>query len=280
MKPKFVITTDFNEESSKPLADAAKASGFNVLEVTHGDLSPKCDKFSINSDYGRNQCIIGYGSIQFIHFVQKNMCWYPGEWCDWEKFKCTTYLNYWGKYSIQQNYAYLSLGELRIHKERIFEQYGRDGNLFVRPDGNNKSINGHVANIKTFDKWWFEFDCDRNEINSLVMVSQPSKLKDEWRIIVSDKKVLTGSMYRKNGEAKYEDGCPREVKQFVCEVADSRKFSPAPIFCMDICSTESGDLRLLEIGSINCAGLYDSDLSLLVNEMARIGLRDFNEAIS
>ncbi len=59
---------------------------------------------------------------------------------DENNLRCSSYYTYFGQYLLNNKYFILSLGELLIRKTPIMEYFKSDGDLFVRPDRNMKSI--------------------------------------------------------------------------------------------------------------------------------------------
>jgi hypothetical protein len=53
---------------------------------------------------------------------------------------CSRYYTYFGQYLLNNKYFILSLGELLRRKTEIMEYFKSDGDLFVRPYSNMKSI--------------------------------------------------------------------------------------------------------------------------------------------
>jgi hypothetical protein len=48
------------------------------------------------------------------------------------------------------------------------------------------------------------------------------------------------------------------------------------LFTMDICKS-SGKLKLLEINSFSCAGLYDCKLDVVINEASKLAIEEWKE---
>src|SRR5262249_40857848 len=98
---------------------------------------------------------------------------------------------------------------------------------------------------------------------TLIVVARAKKLTREWRLIVANGKVITGSQYRDADEHQETPGYPEEVLAFATTVLNSVSWRPAPMFIMDICDSEDG-LRLLELNSFGCSGHYLADLRIIV----------------
>ena len=91
--------------------------------------------------------------------------------------------------------------------------------------------------------------------------------------------MLTGSQYKTNGESL--PVFPDEASKLAEEIANSCEsgcpFNPHSMYIMDICKLENKEYRLMEIGSVNCAGLYSCDLRKFVEKMSELGLKEWKE---
>lgn len=298
MKPKWLIgMTCFGEYDINPklMAEYVQKAGceaalFDYVPFEH-DKSQK-----LGLDRG-NDCVIAYGSIQMIKLVQRSTAWVPAAWCEWDKLKCSYYLAYWGKYSIHHNYAFLPLGEiLRLYREdrnsgvnldgAIFYKYGTSGfsgirKIFLKSDSNDKAISGEIISYDLFDDWWKSASCYDPELYTMCLISQPQKINKEWRLVIADGKVIAGSQYRKrigkDLSSEIEAGYPKDAADFAEMVhTSSAEFNPGDIYCMDVGEIDSGEMKMIEIGSPNCAGLYACDIPVIVDAMNEIAIRDWD----
>jgi hypothetical protein len=167
------------------------------------------------------------------------------------------------------------LGDLWIDK--IKEKF-----IFIRPDDNAKSFHGELVAKESFDEWFRIANVFNPGPKCMTLVSEPSKIESEYRFVISERKVLTGSQYKLNGKLEYSPHFPVEAANLAEEIANSCEFNPHPMFIMDICKIEDwqdneyrrihGDQRykLMEIGSVNCAGMYTCDLRKFVEKASEL----------
>ena len=57
-----------------------------------------------------------------------------------KNLRCSSYYTYFGHYLLNNKYLLISLGELLRRKTEFMEYFKSEGDLFVRPDSNMKSI--------------------------------------------------------------------------------------------------------------------------------------------
>jgi hypothetical protein len=221
--------------------------------------------------YPNDDCVIIHGSIGFLQRAKKQTPWIPGGlWFAPDLFKCSTYYGYYGKYLLNQKYAFYPYGELLRLKDSIFETYGEDGKLFVRPDSGMKDFTGCVI-----DKNDIEGKITRMSYGEwlapsmMVLVAKPQKIISEERFYLCKNEVITGSRYMLNGEHDEAVGYSGNALRLAEEIS-KEKWSPAHIFVADIGTTDSGECRLLEINSFNSSSMYLCDMEKIVKKANQI----------
>ncbi|SFA91767.1 protein of unknown function [Poseidonocella pacifica] len=149
---------------------------------------------------------------------------------------------------------------------------------FIRPVSDSKEQAGAVKSsaeiLKTARK---VLSLDPDEIPSgslrhdtLMMLTAPARILQEWRIWIVNGQVVTYSLYKDGTRVTYRHEIDPDALEFAQSLARLNEgYSPA--FVMDICRTVDG-LRLLETNCINAAGFYAADLVKLaevIDGMAR-----------
>jgi hypothetical protein len=283
MKVKWVFEKDaYQDGTTEKMIDICKQ---------HNWLWQKVDYLVFDSDdhikwdFHEDDCVIVYGSFGLIKHVQRKKKWCPGVWCDWDKIKCSTYMAYFGEYSLQDHYAFLPLAVIHRCWDKLFETYGSNGHVFLRPDSNDKSFNGEKVAIE-YKEQWYQEALQYAEPTSLAMVSRPAKkLIAEWRFIVSDRKIVTGSMYRADGKTIMSEIDPvwtfdKQAIEFVDKVITAVEWQPEPIFAIDVCLVDGGEFKVVEIGSLNCCGLYKCNIPAIIEKANELALLEYRETHS
>lgn len=197
----------------------------------------------------------------------------PFAWFDQKKLCCSYYYAMYGEHLVQDRYAFYPLAEVVRLKDMLYRVFGEYNKLFIKPDTNDKAFTGACVKLDLFDSW--AKSSDRYGLvnaTQLCVVSAPVKIEQEWRLFVADGKVVAGSLYSQNEMLCQEAGYPKEVASFAERMAGI--WSPHPVFVMDVASTPRG-LKLMEVGSANCAGFYKSDPYPVIRAMAEIADREF-----
>jgi hypothetical protein len=79
--------------------------------------------------------------------------------------------------------------------------------------------------------------------------------------------VAAASLYKADGEAATEEGCPAEGRAFAEAVAGSAERRPAPIHCLDAAATPGGP-RAVEVGEADRSDLHRCDPRAVAAAMA------------
>ena len=142
--------------------------------------------------------------------------------------------------------------------------------FFIRPCADDKAFTGQVFGWEEFSGWRdkvldlakdYSFrDITQLDKNSPVVVAVPRKIQEEYRFVIVDGKVITGSQYGK-GLYKQVTEDQTELIAFVQECADC--WTPARVFVVDVALC-GGEYSVIEMGNMNSAGLYRCDSQKIV----------------
>lgn len=276
MKPKWLVEKDTFVENLDPLYEAIKAQGF---ELKIADYVPfEGMDFAKQYDPSVQDCVITYCSLGMSQQVLKKTKWVPGAWCDLEKFKCTSYYPKYNDFLLNQNYIMLPFGELLRRRDFLFDTLGPyEDKVFVRPDSGNKTFSGTVVHKDNWKDAVAKLGFYDVDPASIVIVSETSNIRNEWRLVIVEGEVIAASKYKSEGLVKLEEGCPSDVKRFAKLMADI--YCPERCFTMDICDfKDSGELlSIVEINSFSSSGLYVCDKSAVVEAVSRAALNEWKE---
>lgn len=190
-----------------------------------------------------------------------------------KELRCQKYYSYWYEYLANSDFRFVTLGTLKkdlerfgFDTERLQWRHAKDC-FFLRPDTNDKIFSGQlIQEEKEIDNLLYALPPE-----TLCVQAPPQRFLAEWRLIVCNGKVVSGSLYRQDGyHNELEEGVYRHLdpKDFAEEIA-SKPYPGLPsIYAMDVALLENGEFGLLEIGGINCCGFYSCDLEPVVKAIA------------
>lgn len=223
-------------------------------------------------DFPDNACMVFHGSLQFASLLKRKTNW-TGVYCNLPKFECQYYYPRLGQFLLNSDYVMLPFGELNRRKNWLYNTIGKNGNLFFRPSSGFKTFTGKVVNIDNWEKDLNLFGFYGVDPEELVIAAPPVNIKHEWRLFIADKKIIAGSKY----DWEVEENLPESVLQYAQKVVNSIQYQPDPAWSIDIGETESGELKVVEVGSFSCAGMYTSDPEPIVTEINKISVREWED---
>ena len=102
-------------------------------------------------------------------------------------------------------------------------------------------------------------DAGKNEI---VIVSPIQTIISEYRIVVVNRKVVTGCQYMKNEWMQLSTECPTEALQLAQLIAD-HQYQPDPAYVVDVAQTLDG-YKVIELNAFSTADWYACDISKII----------------
>jgi len=255
MKAQWLIS-NLGDTNIHKLHYAAKEIGRESEIITLGDIAQISE-----TDSNERKCVISCGSIWGNREIRRSRPNWIGTFHERKFFSCTNYYSYLGKMISQKNYCMLTLEEMFRRKDWMYEKFGKDDLIFLRPNSGEKEFNGELVHKVKFDEW-------QNYIQQaltldptlLCVVSEPIEIQSEMRILVAEGKAVTGSYYRVAKHLHSEevvgedwDKCAKFAESVVASLPNA-----PPFFVVDI-AVESDRISVLEIGCFCCAGMYACD---------------------
>ena len=279
MKPLWILGKAIFAEDMGAIKLAITQNNMSWIEVGYvmGDLfvDRGGEGISLQSyikDYSCSGPMFMYGSLQMVKACNRH-CPRVQTYCNLEQFKCSYYYPRLSGWLLQQEYLMIPYGEIERKKNFLFNTLGDNDCIFVRPDDGFKTFTGQVLAKDTWKR-------DKGSLDSyelvppetICIVARPINIEKEWRLIVGgedcEQKVVAGSQYKVKDRLKELREVPQEILTFAQDVLSSVDYHPDPFWTLDICQTRDGDIRVLETGSLSCAGWYKSDPDAIVRTVS------------
>ena len=266
MLPVWLIEAGVYREEVNPLLDVIRQQGMTVELVPHQSLrTGSCPTLN-----GRllepDSCVIGYGTFPFAQQILLHHPWTPGAWCSAENLDCTTYFAHFGKYLLNQPHAILPGVEAIRLQDDLFAKFARDNEVFARPTSCHKLFVGRCIDREAFTT---ALAPTRYDPTSHVVIASPRSIDREWRLVVIDGRVISGSQYMVDGERDIVADCPAEVQSFAEKMLAEVTWRPDLAFMLDVCESD-GHLWLVELNSFSGSWLYRCDLRAVVQAASEL----------
>lgn len=252
-----------------------KACSDQGIEHKEVDFIPTDGQRKIKKIISENpdKLIIPYGCIEYLKWYCRDICKeFPnvtsGAFFDLKRLAFEYHSSYWGKYLLNQRSVITTYAELIRRKDFFYEILGEANTIFVRPNSNDKVFTGKVIYKEEFEKSMkymghsIAVDMDPH---LMVVVAAPKNVVKEWRFIISNKKVITSSLYNVNGLHDEKAGCDNDKANELAQEISQHSWQPDDIYALDLCETKGGEIAMLEIGSMNSAGWYAMDCDKIIS---------------
>jgi hypothetical protein len=268
------IIEDFNSDNGwGRLGEELKKQGMDY-EIINSNEYPI--KMNIDRFCGKKNVFI-QSSFQFAEELRGKFN--PGVILTPDNYKCTKYYKYFGDYLFNNEYIIMTVKETENKIDFLERIIGEKetGRIFIRPDSGLKPFSAMVfINRDPYfrDDWSYV----KNNIgeDELLIISSPKTLFSEWRFVVIDGKVVTGSLYKLDYNVEFEVATVeknKELFEFAQKMADI--YQPDIAFTLDLAIDDARDIKLLEINSFSCAGLYGCDMEKIINSISTMVDRRF-----
>lgn len=281
MKVSWLIDSEVCGSYCDEMAAAARELG-HVAKV----LQPPSPPYrwedvaqSLHKSFPADSCVVAHGDIGLITKLARDSRWTPGVFATVANFDCASYYCHFGQHLLNQQYMMLPFGELRRCRDFLFDAFGVDDRIFVRPSSPLKLFTGQLASRATFDKdvdymGFYEFPPE-----SLAVVSRPQEIAAEWRFVIVDHKVVAGSKYSQGGAKLLSPECD-EGAAALAEKIGASEYQPDPAWVADVCQTADGAYRLMEIGGFSFADLYACDKRAVVEAVSTAAMDVWKKSFS
>lgn len=247
---------------------------FNILDK---NAMPFVD----SPKFGNNDCVISYGSIEFVSSVplyQRNFI--PSGYIQDINLKCSQYLiNLPKEHLLNENYIMMPYKEFVRNKNFVY-QFFNTNKLFVRPDSGFKTFAGTCIHIEDFD---YEIN-SLNQLTSIsdstmILISQIKPIYKEYRCVIGNREVIASSLYKIKDEVIMEEGAPKNVLSLANIIAKN-EWQPDLVYTCDIALLDNGECKVIELNSFSCAGLYACNLYDVVRKVSKIAVEEHAGNIS
>lgn len=281
MKCKWLLDSHMLDSAyHADLKDVCHSLGIEFQVVKYIPLSTtyKVAPFEETIRFNENDCVVAYGSIEFlkgIGYYNKNFV--PSYYMSEKNLKCSSYLpNIPTEYLLNGEYIMLPYGEFKKRKENVFNLMNTN-KLFIRPDSGLKTFAGTTIHVDDFDY----------EINTLekltavlddtiILISNIQPIKKEYRIVIGDRRVIASSQYKHYDTVEMIEGAPEGAINLANKITEL-EWQPDTAYTVDVAELKDGSFKIIELNSFSCAGLYACNLTDVVREISAIAEKEYQE---
>ncbi len=209
--------------------------------------------------------VIFYGSAKLVERVVEINGWTPGVYYDEVRFSFDAVRAGYNELLLNADSKVMALGEL------LAAHGAPETEWFIRPVSNMKVFAGGVRKIRDLPELLERGSKSIATAATRVQIAEPKTLRREWRTVVVDGRVITGSMYRSHGQAMAGDAYGTINDDVIAfATAAAKRYQPAPVFVLDVGEWIQGSerrLSVVECNPFNCSGWYWSDFHAIAREV-------------
>ena len=154
-----------------------------------------------------------------------------------------------------------------------------DDAFFIRPVADDKCFCGQVITKEEFFNWQkavIKLDTEYTQLGkdnyvtvtaeTVIQISPVKEIMAEYRFLVVDKEVVTGSRYKARHRQLIQLPFDK-IDDYIIQYARDRamQYQPDRAFVLDVAIDEDGNPKILELGCINACGFYSADTQKLID---------------
>jgi len=261
------ILTERRYDCGYPTIDIAAAElGCQVYKTKYVPFSTEPDS---NIPFADGACVVTHGTVQFCRQIDRHYGrkWCPGTYFNRNVKSFSIFASHFGELMLNNDFYIMPYAEF------VRRGLNRNQSVFIKPDSGMKEFTGKVISYHNFD----DEISSMNQIEivnpeTLCVIAEPKPIEAEFRYVIADGKVITGSEYRWDNVLDVRrdtlplcDELARHVAQmewqadrvYVCDIALSR-----------------GVPKIVELNAFSSSGLYACNTHAIVEAVSASAIRE------
>lgn len=255
---------------SQKLPDIVKAQGFNLQQFEWAPGDP-----DIRVDLGAQNCVIMYGTKQFVDMINKSGPFQPGGLGNNSRTSATEYMsNLPLEWLLNRKGIFTTWCQFKERKDDWWQIFPGE-KLFVRPNSGMKTFAGQTVSLEDWDEDIRTIDQLTSVMpETLMMVAPINDLQGEFRFVVAEGEIIAGSEYRWDNKLDIRRDWPEECFELAQRVAQ-HPWQVDIAYTCDVALTDDGP-KVVELNGFCSAGLYACDMNKVVEGISRVAWREWS----
>lgn len=281
MKCKWIFDSHMLSDAyHKDLTEVCDELGYEYQVIKYIPIAKTLGEapFVTEPIFKQNDCVVAYGSIEFLQsFGYYRKDYIPAYYMTEKELKCSHYLPHIPtEYLLNAHYIMLPYGEFKKRKKQVFDLLNTN-KIFLRPDSGLKTFAGTTIHLDDFDYEINTLDQLTSVVDhTIILISNIQPIKHEYRILVGDKKVIAASKYKTYDDVDMVEGAPEGAIELAEKIANLT-WQPDSAYTVDIAELEDGSFKIIELNSFSCAGLYAFNLKDVIIGISNIAEKEYSE---
>ncbi len=145
MRPIWLIERGVYQDHAQTFMAEVERQGMTCAEVEYRPGKRPPNDILGCPIIANDACVVLWGTLPLMRQIQLYHSWIPGGWCHIDNLDCRTYFAYFGQFLLNSYYSLLPGVEAIRLEERLFDEFGTNDEIFVRPSGVHKLFTGKIV---------------------------------------------------------------------------------------------------------------------------------------
>lgn len=270
----WIVDESLNErlhETGFPtLFDAAREAGHTAISTKYRPFED--DKVFSEVDFpNKGKCVIVHGTVEFCKKFERvwGKHYTPGLYFNQNVKHWSKFAPYIGADLLNSDYSILPYAEA---KRRHVPQEA----MFIKPESGLKEFTGQTVNYpEDFDKL---SPYGKIDPSTLCVVAAAKDIKAEFRYVIANRKVITGSEYRWDNKLDVRIDTHPACYELAKKVAEA-DWQADSVYICDVALT--GSMRypiakVIELNAFSSSGLYACDTRKVVEAVSSAAMKEWS----
>lgn len=250
------------------IADAAIALGHTVYKTKYIPFSTEPDS---DIPFAAGSCVVTHGTVQFCRQIDKHLgnVYCPGTYFNRNVKSFSLFASHFGDLMLNSDFYIIPYAEF-VRRRLLPNQV-----VFIKPDSGMKEFTGKLMSYDNFD----DEISSMNQIEivdpeSLCVVANPKRIDAEFRYVIADGAVVTGSEYRWDNVLDVRrDTLPicDDLAKYVAEM----EWQADRVYVCDIAYVE-GKAKIVELNAFSSSGMYACNTYAVVEAVSAAAIKEYN----
>lgn len=276
---KWIVDEILNErlyETGFPtIAEAAKELGHSVYQTKYVPFSKEPDwRIAMHAKGG--ECAVVYGSVEFCKQIEKHFgrWWTPGLYFNDNVKRWSKFAPYIGKDLLNWDYVILPYADM-------VRRLGNDDGVFIesawfiKPELGLKEFTGQILHSDDLEEDLKKLSPYHTiDPTTLCVVADPKDIKAEFRYVIANRKVVTGSEYRWGNVLDV-----RRDTHPICDAMANKiakaEWQADTVYICDIALRPDDTAKVVELNAFSSSGLYACDPYKIVEAVSSAASKEF-----
>lgn len=263
-KVTWILESEVFPETHVPLRKAITDSGHDLVDWRDHWWS---DEIPTTIP---NRPVVFHGSLGNAARIENQLNWSPGSFCPTDSFRCSSWYEAARPWLVHSDWLICSAIDLVENASKIAIKFQSSGKLFVRPDSPLKPFSGRVIDSNALTLASLDHGFYYDDETLPVVVAPVQDIGDEWRFVVVNQRVITGSAYDPGTRTPKPVALDSEAAIFASSVA-SKLDPPSAVYVLDVCRCGE-QFHLLELNPFGGADLYACDTNAIVELVSQVAI--------